>query len=75
MGMTVRGELARQRPFDEAFIDAMLPQHESAIEMADVALKESNNPRIQEIARAIVDARQREIAQMRAWRKEWYPEG
>jgi uncharacterized protein (DUF305 family) len=75
MGMTLPGELARQRPFDKAFMDAMIPHHESAIEMADVALKESNNPRIQEIARAILDAQQREIAQMRAWRKEWYPEG
>jgi uncharacterized protein (DUF305 family) len=75
MGMTLPGELTRQRPFDKAIMDAMIPHHESAIEMADVALEESNNPRIQEIARAIVDAQQREIAQMRAWRKEWYPEG
>jgi len=75
MGMTDPGELAGQRPFDKAFIDAMIPHHESAISMADVALQESKNPRIREIVQAIVDAQEREIAQMRAWRQEWYPEG
>jgi uncharacterized protein (DUF305 family) len=75
MGMTEPGTLARQRPFDKAFIDAMIPHHESAIEMASVALEESDNARIRELASAIVDAQEREIAQMRTWRQEWYPEG
>jgi uncharacterized protein (DUF305 family) len=75
MGMTKPGMLARQRPFDKAFIDAMIPHHESALEMASVALEESDNARIREIAGAIVDAQEREIAQMRDWRQEWYPEG
>jgi uncharacterized protein (DUF305 family) len=75
MGMTEPGMLARQRPFDKAFIDAMIPHHESAIEMANVALEESENAQIREIAGAIVDAQKREIAQMRDWRQKWYPEG
>ena len=75
MGMTEPGQLVRQRPFDKAFIDAMIPHHRSAIEMADAALEDSKNPQIREIVRAIVDAQEREIAQMRAWRQEWYPEG
>ena len=75
MGMTDPEELAGRRPFDRAFIDAMIPHHESAIEMAGVALDESENPEIREIAGAIVDAQEREIAQMRDWRQEWYPEG
>jgi uncharacterized protein (DUF305 family) len=75
MGMTDPEELAGRRPFDRAFIDAMIPHHESAIEMAGVALDESENPEIREIAGAIVDAQEREIAQMRDWRQEWYLEG
>ncbi len=75
MGMTDPGELAGRRPFDRAFIDAMIPHHESAIEMAGVALDESENPKIREIARAIVEAQESEIAQMRRWREAWYPEG
>jgi uncharacterized protein (DUF305 family) len=68
-------ELADQEPFDRAFIDNMIPHHESAIEMANAALKESENPEIREIGRAIVDAQEKEIAQMQRWREEWYPEG
>ncbi len=76
MGMTMDpDELANQEPFDEAFIDNMIPHHESAISMASVALAESENPEIREIAGAIVEAQEREIEQMRSWRDEWYPEG
>ena len=75
MGMTDPEQLVNQRPFDKAFIDAMIPHHESAIEMATVALEESDNERIRKIAQDIVDAQEREIAQMRDWRQEWYPEG
>jgi uncharacterized protein (DUF305 family) len=69
------GELANQRPFDRAFIDAMIPHHESAIAMANVALQESEDPEILRIAEDIVNAQELEISQMRAWRGEWYPEG
>jgi uncharacterized protein (DUF305 family) len=73
MGMTEPGELAERRPFDRAFIDAMIPHHESAIAMANAALKGSDNPEIREIARAIVEAQEEEISQMEAWRQDWYP--
>lgn len=76
MGMAMDPqELAIQEPFDKAFIDNMIPHHESATEMANVVLEESKNPEIREIAGAIVDAQEREIEQMRSWRDEWYPEG
>jgi uncharacterized protein (DUF305 family) len=76
MGMTIDPqELANQDPFDKAFIDAMIPHHESAIAMASVALEESEIPEIREIARDIVRAQQREIRQMQQWREEWYSQG
>ena len=68
-------ELANKEPFDEAFIDAMIPHHQSAIEMAQVASKKSENPRIKELAENIISAQEQEIEQMKQWRKEWYPEG
>ena len=73
MGMTDSQELAERRPFDKAFIDAMIPHHESAIAMANAALDGSDNPEVREIARAIVGAQEKEIAQMEAWRQDWYP--
>ena len=65
--------LSKREPFDEAFIDAMIPHHQSAIEMAQVALQNSDNPKIKELAQNIVSAQQREIEQMKQWRREWYP--
>ncbi len=67
-------QLANEDPFDLAFIDAMIPHHESAIEMAKVALEESEDPEIREIAQGIIEAQEREIQQMTQWREEWYPE-
>ena len=75
MGNMDAGELAQQQPFDKAFIDAMIPHHESAIEMANVALQESEDPEILRIAEDIVSAQEAEIEQMTEWREEWYPEG
>ncbi|MDQ4106128.1 MAG: DUF305 domain-containing protein, partial [Actinomycetota bacterium] len=51
-------QLAQQEPFDKAFIDAMIPHHQSAIEMAEIALEESENPEIRRIAEDIVAAQE-----------------
>ena len=76
MGMTTDPQsLADEEPFDEAFIRAMIPHHRSAIQMANVALERSDNPRIEKLAGEIVRAQEREISQMQTWRNEWYPEG
>ena len=75
IGMTDPRELANPEPFDRAFIDAMIPHHQSAIGMAEVALRESKNEEIRSLAQDIVDAQRREIGQMAAWRERWYPEG
>lgn len=75
MGMTDPQKLANKKPFDRAFIDAMIPHHESAISMANVALEESKNEEIRGISEDIVKAQKQEISQMRSWRQQWYPEG
>jgi uncharacterized protein (DUF305 family) len=76
MGMMMDPQqLASQEPFDKAFIDAMIPHHQSAIEMAKVAYQESENDKIKELAQDIVSAQQAEIEQMKRWRQQWYPEG
>ncbi len=75
MGMMMDpSKLANEHPFDKAFIDNMIPHHQSAIEMAQVAQNKSQNPRIKELADNIVSAQEKEISQMKDWRKEWYPE-
>ena len=75
MGMMMDPQaLADEDPFDRAFIDAMIPHHQSAIEMAKVANRESENPRIEELAGDIMSAQKGEIEQMRRWREQWYRE-
>jgi uncharacterized protein (DUF305 family) len=76
MGMMMDPQqLANKEPFDKAFIDAMIPHHQSAIYMAQVASEKSKIPEIKELAQNIVSAQKREIEQMRRSREQWYPEG
>jgi uncharacterized protein (DUF305 family) len=76
MGMMMAPQaLAEENPFDRAFIDAMIPHHRSAIEMAKVANQESENPRIRDLAQNIMSAQKAEIEQMRRWQEQWYQEG
>jgi uncharacterized protein (DUF305 family) len=72
-GMMLPDQLAQQHPFDQAFLDSMIPHHASAIGMASVALQRSSNRDIRRIARAIVNAQSAEIGQMIQWRETWYP--
>jgi uncharacterized protein (DUF305 family) len=72
-GMLMPEQLAKQSPFDRAFIDSMIPHHASAIQMASVALLRSKNPGIVRTARSIVTAQSQEIGQMIQWRQHWYP--
>jgi predicted outer membrane protein len=60
------------KPFDKAFIDAMVPHHQGAITMAEELLKNGEQPALREMAGDIISAQTKEIAQMRAWRKAWY---
>lgn len=71
MGMEAQ-DLSRAKPFDRAFIDAMIPHHESAIAMARHALEQSKRPEIKQLAREIISSQQKEIDQMKRWRTAWY---
>ena len=66
--------LESAKPFDRAFIDMMVPHHEGAIRMSRIELKRGDDVRLQRLARTIITAQEREIRQMRRWRKAWYGE-
>src|SRR5918998_5162868 len=50
---------------DRAFVAAMVPHHESAVEMARIARKRSESSFVRDLARDIVTAQTREIAALR----------
>jgi uncharacterized protein (DUF305 family) len=59
-------------PYDQRFIDAMISHHRGAIEMAEAALENAEHEEIKTLAEAIITAQEAEIAQMEAWRAEWF---
>lgn len=59
-------------PYDLQFIDTMSAHHQSAVDMAGMALKKSQNAELKTFAQKIIDDQQKEIAQMKAWREKWY---
>lgn len=58
---------------DLEFIDDMVIHHQSAIDMAEIALEEAEHPEIEQLSNNIITAQQAEIDQMTAWRDEWFP--
>jgi uncharacterized protein (DUF305 family)/uncharacterized cupredoxin-like copper-binding protein len=60
--------------FDRMFIDMMIPHHASAVAMAQVALSRAEHPEIRTLAEDIITSQRTEIAQMRSWRDQWYPD-
>ena len=57
---------------DQDFIEMMIPHHQDAIAMADLALTRSQRPEVKKIAEAIKKDQTREIQEMRTWYKQWY---
>lgn len=58
--------------FDKAFIDAMIPHHQSAVVMANQVIAEGSNAEVKALARQMVKAQSAEIMEMQSWRNEWY---
>ena len=65
-GMEMRVEV------DKPFIEMMIPHHQSANEMAEIALSRAKNPEVKKLAQSIIEEQTREIEQMRTWYKQWY---
>ena len=61
-----------QRSADGRFIVMMIPHHEGAIAMADLALQRSRRPEIRTLAEGIRASQSNENKVMRRWYRQWY---
>ena len=59
-------------PFDQAYIDTMIPHHASVIDLATAAQDVLEDERLLTIAQAILDTQPGEIEALKALRLEWY---
>jgi uncharacterized protein (DUF305 family) len=58
-------------PADVMFAQMMIPHHQQAVEMAELAESRAADPEIKKLARKIKAAQAPEIATMRGWLKAW----
>jgi uncharacterized protein (DUF305 family) len=61
-----------QRSADAHFIVMMIPHHQGAIAMSDLAQSRARRPEIKALAQRIIASQSREITQMRQWYRQWY---
>lgn len=66
-----------QRPMqmgwtDESFIEMMIPHHQDAIDMAELALKKAQHPELKALAQSIIQDQDREIKEMKTWYQQWF---
>jgi len=54
---------------DKAFLEAMIPHHQSAIDMSKPALKKATKPELKKFAQGMIDTQTKEIKQYQEWLK------
>jgi uncharacterized protein (DUF305 family) len=59
---------------DRAFLEAMIPHHQSAIAMARIAKSRAEHPQVTELANAIVTAQAKEIRQIKRIHRRLFDE-
>ena len=52
---------------ESMFAEMMIPHHQQAVEMSDLALSKSTNPSVLDLAKRIKNAQSAEIIQMQSW--------
>jgi uncharacterized protein (DUF305 family) len=57
---------------EQDFLARMVPHHESAVVMAELARTKAQRPAVRRLAENIIEAQEQEIADMQRWHREWY---
>ena len=57
---------------DRMFIEQMIPHHQDAVDMGELALTKAEHEEIRQLAENVIRDQSREISQMRVWYRTWY---
>lgn len=57
---------------EQEFLRRMVPHHESAIIMAELARTKGRHPAVRRLADGIITAQEDEIIRMQGWHRSWY---
>lgn len=57
---------------DKAFIAMMVPHHQMALDMANIELERGTDAQTRAFAKKVIADQSKEIAQMKAWYRDWY---
>lgn len=71
-GMSMMKQETIENSIDATFIEGMVPHHEGAIEMANLALLNAKTDEVKNLSKDIISSQQKEIDEMKAWYKEWF---
>lgn len=63
---------AAEAPYELQFLDTMIAHHEGAIDMAQLVATRAQHAELKQMAKNIIADQQREIAQMKEWRRMWF---
>jgi uncharacterized protein (DUF305 family) len=62
--------------YDAAFLALMIEHHQGALDMAKLSVERAERAEVKRLSEEIVEAQEREIAQMRRWQDQWgYDDG
>jgi uncharacterized protein (DUF305 family) len=68
---TGRSDAAPHNEADVAFAAGMIPHHQQALEMAELAAERAADPKVKDLASRIEKAQDPEIEQMSEWLRDW----
>ncbi len=57
---------------DAYFVEHMIPHHQDAITMSELAKNRAKEPEVRQLAENIIKSQAKEIEQMKAWYKNWF---
>jgi len=69
--MASAGAADSGRTADISFAQLMIPHHQQAVEMAQMAVGRTTGPEVKRLAEQILAAQEPEITQMRGWLSKW----